>query len=53
MIILRAAALLNSPYEWQANTQMAKNVGLSPQEINAAASNGPVAGINPQYVLLE
>jgi hypothetical protein len=52
VIILRAAALLNSPHEWQANTQMAKNVGLSPQEINAAASNGPVAGINPEYVLV-
>src|SRR5258708_17366894 len=51
MIILRAATLLDSPYEWQANTQMAKNVGLSPKEINAAASDGPVAGIDPEYVL--
>jgi alkylhydroperoxidase family enzyme len=33
MIILRAAKVLDSPYEWQANTQMAKNVGLSPNEI--------------------
>jgi alkylhydroperoxidase family enzyme len=52
MIILRAATLLDSPYEWQANTQMAKNVGLSPQEINAAASDGPVLGIDPEYVLV-
>ena len=52
MIILRAATLLDSPYEWQANTQMAKNVGLSPKEINAAASDGPVAGIDPEYVLV-
>ena len=36
MIILRAATVLNVPYEWQANTQMAKNVGLSSKEINAA-----------------
>ena len=52
MIILRAATLLDSPYEWQANTQMAKNVGLSPKEINAAASDGPVVGIDPEYVLV-
>src|SRR6202044_2328198 len=52
MIILRAAAILNAPYEWQANTQMAKNVGLSPKEIDAAASDGPVVGINPEYVLV-
>jgi alkylhydroperoxidase family enzyme len=52
MIILRAAAVLDSPYEWQANTQMAKNVGLSPNEIAAAASDGPVAGIDPEYVLV-
>jgi alkylhydroperoxidase family enzyme len=29
MIILRAATVLDAPYEWQANTQMAKNAGLS------------------------
>jgi alkylhydroperoxidase family enzyme len=52
MIILRAATVLDSPYEWQANTQMAKNVGLSPKEIDAAASDGPVVGINPEYVLV-
>ena len=52
MIILRAAAVLNAPYEWQANTQMAKNAGLSSNEIDAAASDGPVAGINPEYVLI-
>jgi hypothetical protein len=52
MIILRAATVLDSPYEWQANTQMAKNVGLSSNEIDAAASEGPVVGINPEYVLV-
>ena len=52
MIILRAATVLHAPYEWQANTQMAKNVGLSPKEIKAAASDGPVAGIDPEYVLV-
>ncbi len=52
MIILRAAKILNSPYEWQANVVMAKNVGLTPEEIEAAASDGPVSGINPEYVLI-
>ena len=52
MIILRAAAVLNAPYEWQANTQMAMNTGLSSNEIDAAGSDGPVAGINPDYVLI-
>jgi alkylhydroperoxidase family enzyme len=52
MIILRAATVLNAPYEWQANTQMAKNTGLSSKEIDAAGSDGPVTGINPDYVLV-
>jgi alkylhydroperoxidase/carboxymuconolactone decarboxylase family protein YurZ len=50
MIILRAATVLEAPYEWQANIQMAKNAGLSSKEIDAAASDGPVTGINPEYV---
>ena len=52
MIILRAATVLKTPYEWQANTQMAKNTGLSNGEIDAAGSDGPVVGINPEYVLV-
>jgi 4-carboxymuconolactone decarboxylase len=52
MIILRAATILEAPYEWQANTQMAKNTGLSSAEIEAAAIDGPVTGINPEYVLV-
>jgi alkylhydroperoxidase family enzyme len=52
MIILRAATVLDSPYEWQANTQMAKNAGLSSEEIDAAGADGPVTGINPEYVLV-
>ena len=52
MIILRAAKVLNAPYEAQANVQMAKNAGLSPAEIDAAASDDPVSGINPEYVLV-
>jgi alkylhydroperoxidase family enzyme len=52
MIILRAATVMDSPYEWQANTRMAGNVGLSQLEIDAAASDGPVVGINPEYILV-
>lgn len=52
MIILRAAKVLNVPYEWQANVLMARNAGLSPQEIEAAASDGPVRGVAAEYVLV-
>jgi alkylhydroperoxidase family enzyme len=52
MIILRAATVLNAPYEWQANTQMARNTGLTSEEIDAAGSDGPVTGVNPDYVLV-
>jgi alkylhydroperoxidase family enzyme len=52
MIILRAAKVLNTPYEWQANFKMASNAGLSDADISAAASDGPVTGIDPEYVLI-
>jgi alkylhydroperoxidase family enzyme len=52
MIILRAAKVLNTPYEAQANVVMAKNAGLSAAEIDAAATDGPVSGISPEYVLV-
>jgi alkylhydroperoxidase family enzyme len=52
MIILRAAKVLNAPYEAQANVRMAKNAGLSSAEIDAAATDGPVSGISPEYVLV-
>src|SRR6202167_6689955 len=52
IIILRASKVLNAPYEAQANVQMAKNAGCSPAEIDAAAGDGPVSGINPEYVLV-
>ncbi len=52
MIILRAAKVLDAPYEWQANTTMAGNAGLSDADISAAASDGLVTGIDPEYVLI-
>jgi alkylhydroperoxidase family enzyme len=52
VIILRAASVLNCPYEWQANAQMAANAGLTGAEIDALAADGPVEGINKDYALL-
>src|ERR1700740_622627 len=37
MIILRAAKVLDAPYEWQANTQMARNTALSAKGLDAVA----------------
>ncbi|UMB69541.1 carboxymuconolactone decarboxylase family protein [Mycobacterium paraterrae] len=52
VIILRAAVVLDSPYEWQANEKMAANAGLTPAEIDAIAADGAVRGIADDYVLL-
>lgn len=52
MIILRAAKILNAPYEWQANVLMSLNNGLTQVEIDAAATDGPVTGIDSDYILL-
>jgi alkylhydroperoxidase family enzyme len=51
MIVLRTAKKYNALYEWEANAMLARNVGLSLKEIAAAASEGPVRGINPAYIL--
>ena len=52
LIILRAASVLNCPYEWQANEQMARNAGLTTSEIEAAAGERPLNGLNGDYRLL-
>lgn len=52
MIILRVAKALDAPYEWQVNAVLAGNVGLTEQEIAAAASDGPVSGVDPDHVLV-
>jgi len=41
-IVLRCAHLLDVPYEWQANVVMARNAGLTDDEIAALRSDGPV-----------
>lgn len=52
IITLRSAKILNCPYQWQANVKFAGNVGISDDEISAVTVDGPVTGINPEYVLL-
>ena len=52
MIILRAASILDVPYEWQANKVFAANAGLTGAEIEATTSDGPVSGVAPDYVLI-
>jgi alkylhydroperoxidase family enzyme len=52
VIILRAATVLGSPYEWQANERMAANAGLTRKEIDTVASDGPVTGIDTENELL-
>ena len=52
MIILRAAKVLNAPYEWQANVPMSLNNGLTQGEIDAAAADGPVTSIGSDYCLV-
>ena len=52
MIVLRTATIFNVPYEWEANAAMARNLGLTSREIEAAASDGPVAGVHTDYILL-
>ncbi len=52
MIILRAASVLNCPYEWQANEQMARNAGLTENDIAAAAGEVAPETVGTEYRLL-
>jgi alkylhydroperoxidase family enzyme len=54
VIILRAASVLNCPYEWQANEQMAHNTGLTTSEIDTIANDGTLAldNLDADYQLL-
>ena len=52
IMVLRCAHLLNVPYERQANLVMARNVGLSTQEIEAIGKDGPVGGIDAEGMLI-
>ena len=52
LIILRTSMLLNCPYEWQQNTQMAKNAGCTQAEIDAVAADGPVVSLGNEVNLI-
>jgi alkylhydroperoxidase family enzyme len=52
LIILRVAVALDAPYEWQVNAAMAKNAGLTDEEIAAAGSEAPVTGLDPEQTLV-
>ena len=51
VVTLRVAVLLNAPYEWQQNSKMALNTGLSQGDIDAVTADGPVQGLSPEYAL--
>ncbi len=51
-IILRAATVLNVPYEWQANVPMSRNNGLTQAEIHAIGTLGPVEGLSRECALI-
>ena len=50
--MMRVAKALNAPYEWQIHSAIGRNVGLSEEQIAAFASDGPVAGVGLDYILL-
>jgi 4-carboxymuconolactone decarboxylase len=52
IMVLRCAHLLNVPYERQANLVMARNVGLTAEEIAAIEKDGPVRGLDPEGTLV-
>ena len=52
IIILRSAKIMDAPYEWGVSVLMATNHGFTAEDIDRVASDGPVAGIDPQYILL-
>jgi alkylhydroperoxidase family enzyme len=51
MIVLRVAARYHVRYEWDAQSRLASNAGLSSEEIAAAASDGPDESIGADYRL--
>jgi alkylhydroperoxidase family enzyme len=52
IMVLRCAYLLNVPYERQANLVMARNVGLTEQEIGAIGQDGPARGLDAEGTLI-
>ena len=52
LIILRSAMLLDCPYEWQQNAQIAKNAGCTQEQIEAVAAEGPVTSLGEELNLI-
>lgn len=52
MRMMRVAKIINAPYEWQIHSKIGRNLGLTEDEIAAIASDGPVTGIDSNYILL-
>jgi alkylhydroperoxidase family enzyme len=52
VIALRVAKNYNVLYEWQAQAALARNVGLSNDEIGAVASDIAVSGIDRDFMLV-
>jgi hypothetical protein len=51
-MILRTAIRLNCIYAVHASTRIALNSGLSKTEVEALTADGPVAGIDPDIILI-
>jgi hypothetical protein len=51
-MIVRTAVRLNCTYAVHASTRIALNSGLSTTEVEALTADGPVAGIDPDIVLI-
>ena len=51
-MIVRTAVRLNCIYAVHASTRIALNSGLSKTEVEALTADGPVAGIDPDIVLI-
>jgi len=51
MIVLRVASKFHVRYEWDAQSRLASNVGLSPEEVAAAASDEAGESIAADYRL--
>ncbi len=52
IIILRAAHVLNVPYEWQVGSILGKNAGVTDAELAALGQDGPVQGLDAEATLL-
>ena len=50
--ILRVAHATSAPYEWAQHAQLARNVGMGPDEIEAVRSEDPASVLGPDEALV-